>query len=845
MDWHLQQHDILDPFPSPLLILDQAGGIVEANPAIEHITEYTPEEMNRMSFISLLANNDAAIAERQIQKINDGEISFFEADIIAKYGKSKRLQFVLLPFILQGKLTAIHVFFNDINQNTKLEKTLSETQEHLHIFETLDVSIWSLSIQENRLVYISPATEKIYKRTLEEFRKDPMLWKSVIHEEDIPKVEHEHQKLLSGHSIVREYRILHPDGEIRWVLDRAIPRLNDKGELFSLTGIVMDITERKTLEKQIWLQAYQDLLTGLPNRKQFEEILEKEVEISDQTGRKMALLTLNVNRYKQINDTLGDTIADKAIKILAERLTECVPAGSIVARIREDDFAVLLKDTEPLEEILDVANRFIEQASNLFSVEGFEFHLFANIGISLFPQDCSDQHTLINHSAVALHRAKQQGNNNIQMYTSVIDIESYQNYTLERDLYKAIERNEFTLLYQPKVDTYSYKIIGVEALIRWNHPEWGVVAPSKFISIAEETDLIVDLGDWVLRQACLQNKAWQLAGFAPVRVSVNMSPKQFLRKDMITKLMIVIEETQLDPKWLEFEITENTLLQIDQIEILEELKNKGITVSLDDFGTGYSSLSYIKQINPNVLKLDKSFIRNLGQKHEDKAIVKAVIGMAHDLKISVIAEGVETKDQLYLLQSLKCDEIQGFLFSEPIPADVCEKLLAAGVCPLPDEPLVPLANVPNRRQFFRIEFPFPLRAEMTVEEINGKKINIGYTEILIENISAGGLRFLSTIEFPRRSNVLYKIRTELMDNVWEFWGSIVWEKEIMPDIHQNGVMFRMDEDQQSSIIQMLNQLSVKLRRDPLVPKSSFMAVDKNNYLLGQLSQTKNRIKPLQ
>ncbi len=225
-------------------------------------------------------------------------------------------------------------------------------------------------------------------------------------------------------------------------------------------------------------------------------------------------------------------------------------------------------------------------------------------------------------------------------------------------MYKAIERNEFTLLYQPKVATYSYKIVGIEALLRWNHPEWGLVFPAKFIPIAEETDLIVHLGDWVLKQACLQNKAWQQAGLSPVRVSVNFSSKQFMRKDMLAVLEQILQETQLDPKWLEIEVTENTLLQIGENDILDAIKKMGITLSLDDFGTGYSSLSYLKQLKPNVLKLDKSFIQQIGQNHEDNAVVKAVIGVAHDLRISIIAEGVETKDQLYFLRKLKCDETE-------------------------------------------------------------------------------------------------------------------------------------------------------------------------------------------
>lgn len=720
-------------------------------------------------------------------------------------------------------------------------RELEQTQEHMnHIFETLDVSIWSVNVEENRLLYISPGTENIYKRTLQEFHENPMLWKSVIHQEDLPMVDQAQQELLLGQPTVCEYRINHPNGDIRWVYARTIPRMNENGTLLTLTGIIIDITERKTLEMQIRLLAYQDPLTGLPNRKHFEEILEKEIGLAQQTGRNMALLTLNVNRYKQINDTLGDQIADESIALLAERLSESMTNDSIVARIREDDYAILIKNYEALEEVLQTAHRLIDAASDSLNVESFEFRLFANIGISLFPQDCSDRLSMMSRSAVALHRAKQQGKNNVQLYSSSLDIEGYRKYTLERDLYKAIERNELTLLYQPKIDTYSFQIVGVEALLRWNHPEWGMIAPSRFIPIAEETDLIVQLGDWALKQACLQNKAWQEAGLSPVRVSVNFSPKQFMRKDMLHTLEQILQETQLEPKWLEIEITEHTLLQMEQIELLEAIKNKGVTLSIDDFGTGYSSLSYIKHFKANVLKLDPSFIQHMCQNHEDSAIVKAVINLARDLKISVVAEGVETKDQLYLLQKLQCPAIQGDLFAAPVSPDAFASLLAQGACTLPDDPVVPAVNVPNRRKFFRIDFSYPLHGEMTVEEMNGKKIKLGYTEILIENMGPGGLRFMSTIEFPCRPNVVYKIQTELLGQAWEFRGRIVWAKEIMPGIHQNGVMFEADEVQHSSIIQMLNQLSVQLRKNPLVPHSSFMSVDKKSYLLTRLMKLKKR-----
>ncbi|MEC0144862.1 EAL domain-containing protein [Paenibacillus alginolyticus] len=831
---------MLNQFPFPLLTLNQAGLIIEVNSAMKHLTDYDNEELLQKTFISLLQDYDASEVKEQINKVENGTIGSFDTGILGKNGVPLRLQFVLLPLIQGDQIKAIHVITRDITESEQTKDALLQAQDQIsNIFDTLDVSIWSVNVQDNKILHLSPGTEIIYKRTLQEFHDNPMLWKMVIHEKDLPIIEQMQQQLRLGLSMKNEYRIIHPDGNIRWIHTRTIPQLDRTGALITLTGIVLDITERKELEEKIRSLAFEDPLTGLPNRKQFEDILEIEIQKSKLIGRKMALCTLHVSRYKKINDTLGDHIADQSIRLLAERLTECIPDRSCIARIREDDFAILIKDVERTDEVLAFADQLIQKASRLFHVKNFEFHMFSNIGISLFPHDCNDHLTMIKQSAIALHRAKQHGLNNIEMYNSELDIESYQNYTMERDLYKAIERDELTLFYQPKIDAQSYKIVGIEALLRWNHPEWGLVLPAKFIPIAEETDLIVYLGDWVLKQACLQNKAWQQAGFSPVRVSVNFSAKQFIRKDMLAILEQILTETEIDPKWLEIEITENTLLQLGEMDSLSAIRSMGITLCIDDFGTGYSSLNYIRQLKADVLKLDKSFIQNICENNEDKAIVKVMIGMAHDLNIAIIAEGVETKDQLSLLRKLKCHEIQGFLFSPPVAPEDCEKLLAKEYCILTDESVTVKENIQNRRKFFRIEFPYPLRAEMTLEEINGKKVSIGSTEILIDDMGPGGLRFLSFIEFPQRPNVIYKIRTELLGNIWEFSGEVVWEIELIPGIHQFGVKFRIDESMQMSLIQMLNQLSVKLRRDPIVPDSGFMMVDKKKYLLSH--QYKNKL----
>lgn len=437
-----------------------------------------------------------------------------------------------------------------------------------------------------------------------------------------------------------------------------------------------DITERKQHEEQIKQQAFYDALTGLPNRRLLHKQISSALRQAKRSGKPMAVMFLDLDRFKYINDTLGHTVGDQLLRDVSKRLKLCVRDSDTVARLGGDEFTILLPRITDLEDATSVAERIIETLASPFFLQGFEFFLTVSIGISLFPDDGENLETLIKHADTAMYHAKENGRNNYQLYTDEMHDRAMKRLVMENALRKALERDEFTLHYQPIVKIHTNEITGMEALLRWNHPELGNVSPASFIPLAEETGLIVPIGEWVLRTACAQNKAWQNAGFKPLQVSVNFSAIQFLDPGLTDMVKEVLEDTGLSPQWLDLEMTESIMQNPESaIRSLTKLRAMGINISLDDFGTGYSSLSYLKRLPINTLKIDKSFIRDITNDPDNASIATAIITMAHSLRLKVVAEGVERPEQLGQLMVMQCDKMQGYLFSKPLPAEEFVNLL--------------------------------------------------------------------------------------------------------------------------------------------------------------------------
>ncbi len=479
-----------------------------------------------------------------------------------------------------------------------------------------------------------------------------------------------------------DHRILLPDGAERIVHAEAEVSRNEDGRPVWMAGIMQDITERKRAEEQIYNLAYFDSLTGLPNRLLFKEHLGHALAHATRTNKVAAILFLDLDRFKQINDTLGHSIGDKLLQRVAECLVICVrkcdtigrgrgdDLASSVSRLGGDEFTVLLTDIDTVQEAARVALRIINTVSQPFNLDGHEVIITTSIGISLYPDDGKDVVTLIKNADTAMYHAKDQGRNNFQFYNQSMNSTAYERLVLENHLRKALEREEFVLYYQPQFDIATAEILGVEALIRWRHPDLGMVSPAVFIPLAEETGLIIQIDEWVLKTACAQNKAWQEAGLPPIIMAVNLSGQNFIRKNLLGIIARIIDDTRLDPHYLELELTESVLMKNarETATTLRVLKDMGLHISIDDFGTGYSSLSYLKRFPLDTLKIDQSFIREVTSDPDNAAITTAIIAMAHSLKLRVVAEGVETEEQLAFLRDHGCQAMQGFLYSRPLPA---------------------------------------------------------------------------------------------------------------------------------------------------------------------------------
>jgi len=424
--------------------------------------------------------------------------------------------------------------------------------------------------------------------------------------------------------------------------------------------------------------AYYDTLTGLPNRTLFKDRLEQAVAVSLRSGKLIGILFIALDQLKKVNDTLGHLPGDQLMKQVAGRLRSCVTEGDTVARFGGDEFAVMLTRIDGAKDIIEIIGALRAALGPPFDLDGQELFVTTSVGVSLFPLDGREGQSLLKNASSALYRAKKSGGDNYKFYTEDMNSRASKQLALETSLRHAIDNEEFVLHYQPRLAVDSLKITGVEALVRWQHPQLGLLSPAEFISLAEDNGLILPIGEWVLRTACRQNREWQEKGFAPMRVGVNVSARQFHQQHLAEIVLNILDETGLAPAFLDLELTESSIMSNAQatIDVLTRLKAMDVTISIDDFGTGFSSLSYLKRLPIDALKIDQSFVRDVTTDPDDAALVMTIVTLAHNLRLNVVAEGVETEEQLRFLHLLRCDEVQGYLFSKPLPAEGLEQLLA-------------------------------------------------------------------------------------------------------------------------------------------------------------------------
>ena len=459
------------------------------------------------------------------------------------------------------------------------------------------------------------------------------------------------------------------------------PVTDSQGRTTHFVAIIADLTERKEAESRIDYLANHDPLTGLPNRLLFQSRTDQALSMASEQNRQAALLLLNVDRFKTINDSLGHLTGDKLLQGVAGRLRQCVRETDTVSRQGGDEFIIVLTGVDSPDEAGRVAAKILDQLDAAFDVDGQQLRTSFSIGIALFPEDGHDPETLMKNADTAMYHAKESGRNTYRFFDERMNVNTLERLQLENGLRQAIGRQELRLAYQAQVDLASGRIIGLEALLRWASEPLGNVPPSRFIPLAEECGLIIPIGDWVLREACRQARQWQDAGLAPVPVGVNLSALQFRRSDIVAGVAAALDESGLDGRWLELELTESLLMESgpDVILTLGRLKALGVRLSIDDFGTGYSSLAYLKRFPVDRLKIDQSFVRDLAQNPDDAVIIRTIIQLGHNLRLEVIAEGTETLEQMDFLRREGCTAAQGYLFSRPVPADAIPALLQRGL----------------------------------------------------------------------------------------------------------------------------------------------------------------------
>jgi len=568
-------------------------------------------------------------------------------------------------------------------RQTRMEQELRESEERYALAaQGANDGLWDWDLKSNQ-IYFSPRWKSMLGFEQNEIGNSPEEWFTRVHPKDLEHLKTKITAHLGGpvHHLQHEYRMLHKNGTYRWMFVRGLAVRNPEGRASRMAGSLTDITERKGAEKRLLHDAFHDALTGLPNRALFMDRLGLSLVRATRPGASLfAVLFLDLDRFKVVNDSLGHTIGDELLVAMAQRLKRCLRPGDTVARFGGDEFAFLLVDVRKISGAIRVAERIKEALAAPFNLEGHEVFTTASIGLTMGRTDYARAEDFLRDADAAMYRAKAQGRARYEIFDSEMHARAVTLLHLESDLRRAIDHHQLSIHYQPIVSLQTGSITGAEALLRWQHPQRGFVSPGEFIPLAEETGLIRPVGEWVLQTACAQARAWQADGYRGLRVTVNFSSRQFEYENIQELIKKVLKDTRLAPQTLELEITESMAIRDGELgaRTLNALKAFPIRISIDDFGIGSSSLAYLKRLPIATLKIDRSFVRDLATDSDDASITSAIIAMAHSLKLNVVAEGVETEEQLAFLRSQQCDEMQGYLFSPPVPAEAFSKLLREG-----------------------------------------------------------------------------------------------------------------------------------------------------------------------
>ncbi|MGF2617871.1 EAL domain-containing protein [Rossellomorea vietnamensis] len=660
---NLYYQNLFERFPDALFLLDTEGRFIDVNEGLEELTKYPKDRLLFSHFSQYIHQEDLHLVKGYFADALEGEVQKREFRIVQKDGGIRHVSITVTA--AQHKETVIGVFgtAKDITENKKLEQMINDSHGRFESLIRNSTDAIGILDESGIMTYQSPSVTKVMG-----YSPDEMIGKSCyeyVMEEDVGYTKSLFNKAMSfpNETIKGEFRMVKSSKEVIHCEASVTNLLADK----KVNGIVVnyrDITERKEQEKEIKHRAYHDYLTGLPNRYMLEAMLEKHIHVCEQRGQTLAILFMDLDRFKVINDSMGHPTGDSLLRQASCRFQRELEKGSMLFRHSGDEFIIIQPDADA-EKAQELARNIQKSMSEPFVINQYEIYCSISIGVTICPVDGRSVEELIKHADFAMYQAKKAGNNSIQLFSSTKQKEKFNPLKLEIEMHKALDKNEFILHYQPKVNLRTGKTIGFEALMRWHHSDWGLISPEAFIPIAEDSGLIIPIGEWALSEACRQNKIWHEEGLKTT-VSVNLSPRQFSQVSLVDTIKKVLKETRLEPQYLELEITESMTADLNRaIETLKALKTLGIKISIDDFGTGFSSLNYLKRFPVDTLKIDQSFVKELHNNPSDETIVKTIISMAHHLNLNVVAEGIETKEQLLFLQQHLCDEGQGYFLCKP------------------------------------------------------------------------------------------------------------------------------------------------------------------------------------
>ncbi|MCW8911663.1 MAG: EAL domain-containing protein, partial [Gammaproteobacteria bacterium] len=611
-----------------------------------------------------------------------GESSFEAANSALQHGA---YDYIKKPYAADNLLNSVNNALKKRQleqENTRMQAKLQESEKlHRYLVNKSPDIVYMLD-SSGRFTFVNKRLE-----TLLGYKKEDVLGKhytSIIYEEDHDKARHTFNERRTGDRAITNVELRfkcknndctprHFETSIIPIEISAVGIYNSNNEIsnnkfLGTYGIARDITERVEAEEIIRFQAYHDMLTRLPNRTLLKDRLNQAISHSRRNDSKLSVMFLDLDRFKMVNDTLGHVVGDQLLQAVSVRLKKCLREGDTLARIGGDEFTLLLPEIHDNKCSERVSQKIIKSLEQPFSINGHEFFVSTSIGIAHYPADGTTMETLIKHADIAMYSVKGNGKNGYRFYADHMNEAYSKHLSLENDMRRALNQGQFKISYQPQLNIESGEVFAMEALIRWDHPERGSISPYEFISLAEETGLILPIGEWVLRNACAELKRWREAGLSNIRVAINISACQLEQENIVKTIIDILHENNIPGEMLEIEITENMIMKDIEngISKLTQLSNHGINIAIDDFGTGYSSLSYLKRLPIDTLKIDRSFIHDMQNSDEDASIIKAIIAMAKGLGLNIISEGVETKEQLELLKAWRCKNVQGFLFSRPI-----------------------------------------------------------------------------------------------------------------------------------------------------------------------------------